>query len=116
MGDQSSVEKMRETYHQRRDYVVKSLNEIDGVTCRMPEGAFYAFPHVAELFGKSYRDREVRGSVGLCSYLLEEAHVALVPGAAFGCDEYIRLCYAADMTSIKIGLEKIQSACLNLTV
>ncbi|MDJ0985897.1 MAG: pyridoxal phosphate-dependent aminotransferase [Desulfobacterales bacterium] len=115
MGDQRSVEKMRAAYQQRRDYVVKSFNEIDGVTCRMPEGAFYAFPHVAELFAKSYRGRRIAGSVELCSYLLEEGHVALVPGAAFGCDEYIRLSYAADMESIRTGLNRIKQAVEKLT-
>ncbi len=115
MGDQRSVEKMRAAYQQRRDYVVKSFNEIDGVTCRMPEGAFYAFPHVAELFAKSYRGRRIAGSVELCSYLLEEGHVALVPGAAFGCDEYIRLSYAADMESIRTGLNRIKRAVEKLT-
>ena len=115
MGDQRSVEKMRAAYQQRRDYVVKSFNEIDGVTCRMPEGAFYAFPHVAELFAKSYRGCRIAGSVELCSYLLEEGHVALVPGAAFGCDEYIRLSYAADMESIRTGLNRIKRAVEKLT-
>ncbi len=115
MGDQRSVEKMRAAYQQRRDYVVRSFNEIDGVTCRMPEGAFYAFPHVAELFAKSYRGRRIAGSVELCSYLLEEGHVALVPGAAFGCDEYIRLSYAADMESIRTGLNRIKQAVEKLT-
>ena len=115
MGDQRSVEKMRAAYQQRRDYVVRSFNEIDGVTCRMPEGAFYAFPHVAELFAKSYRGRRIAGSVELCSYLLEEGHVALVPGAAFGCDEYIRLSYAADMESIRTGLNRIKRAVEKLT-
>ncbi len=115
MGDQRSVEKMRAAYQQRRDYVVKSFNEIDGVTCRMPEGAFYAFPHVAELFAKSYRGRRIAGSVELCSYLLEEGHVALVPGAAFGCDEYMRLSYAADMESIRTGLNRIKQAVEKLT-
>jgi aspartate aminotransferase len=114
-GDQRSVEKMRAAYQQRRDYVVKSFNEIDGVTCRMPEGAFYAFPRVAELFGKSYGNQNVSGSVELCTYLLEEAHVALVPGAAFGCDDYIRLSYAAGMESIELGLDRIRQAVEKLT-
>ena len=115
MGDQSSVEKMRAAYQQRRDYVVKSFNEIDGVTCRMPEGAFYVFPHVEKLFGKSHRGRKIAGSVELCSYFLDEGHVALVPGAAFGCDEYIRLSYAADMESIRTGLNRIKQAVEKLT-
>jgi aspartate aminotransferase len=115
MGDQSSVEKMRAAYQQRRDYVVESFNKMDGVTCRMPEGAFYAFPHVAQLFGKSYRGLNISGSVEFCTYLLEEAHVALVPGAAFGCDDYIRLSYAADMESIELGLDRIRQAVEKLT-
>jgi len=72
----------------------------------MPEGAFYAFSHVAALFGKSYGGQNASGSVELCTYLLEEAHVALVPGAAFGCDDYIRLSYAAGvLASLKHWLE-----------
>ena len=106
---------MRAAYQQRRDYVVKNFNEIDRVTCRMPEGAFYVFPHVGKLFGKSYKGQKIAGSVELCSYLLDEAHVALVPGAAFGCDEYIRLSYAADMESIRTGLNRIKQAIDKLT-
>lgn len=113
-GDQSVVEQMRNAYQQRRDLVVGGFNAIEGMSCRMPEGTFYAFPHVAGLFGKSHDGLKIKDSVDLCSFILDEAHVALVPGAAFGCNDFIRLSYAADMASIKDGLARIQTACRKL--
>ena len=85
----------------RRDLVVKGLNAIPGVTCRPPAGAFYAFPRVAD----RYRDGE--GSVEFTERLLEEARVAVVPGAAFGDDAHIRLSFACSRDDLRVGLERM---------
>jgi aspartate aminotransferase len=106
----ASVEHMRKEYQKRRDVMVKSLNAIEGFSCRKPEGAFYTFPRVSSLYSRAFGDRIINNSVDLCSYLLDEAHAALVPGAAFGCDDYVRLSFAADLETIKTGLERIKRA------
>lgn len=106
----ASTERMRKEFQRRRDVMVESLNAIEGFSCRKPEGAFYAFPRVSPLYSRAFGDRIIKNSVDLCSYLLDEAHAALVPGAAFGCDEYVRLSFATDLESIKTGLERIKQA------
>lgn len=106
----ASTERMRKEFQRRRDVMVESLNAIEGFSCRKPEGAFYAFPRVSSLYSRAFGDRIIKNSVDLCSYLLDEAHAALVPGAAFGCDEYVRLSFATDLESIKTGLERIKQA------
>ena len=106
----ASVEQMRREYQKRRDVVVETLNTIEGFSCRKPEGAFYVFPRVSALYSKGFGDRIIDNSVDLCSYLLDEAHAALVPGAAFGCDEYVRLSFATDLETIKTGLKRIRVA------
>ena len=106
----ASVEHMRKEYQKRRDVMVESVNAIEGFSCRNPEGAFYTFPKVSSLYSRSFGDRMINNSIDLCSYLLDEAHVALVPGAAFGCDEYIRLSFATDLESIQKGLVRIKQA------
>jgi aspartate aminotransferase len=105
-----SVEHMRKEYQKRRDVMVESLNAIEGFSCRNPEGAFYTFPKVSSLYSRTFGDRMINNSVDFCSYLLDEAHAALVPGAAFGCDEYVRLSFATDLESIKTGLDRIKQA------
>jgi len=109
-GPQHYVDHMRIKYQERRDYVVKELNSIEGITCRMPEGAFYAFPNVADLFGRKSGDVVIKNSMDFCSFVLDEARVAMVPGKAFGCDNFVRLSYAVNMQSIKNGIERIRNA------
>lgn len=106
----ASVEHMRKEYQKRRDVMVERVNAIEGFSCRNPEGAFYTFPRVSSLYSRAFGERNINNSVDLCSYLLDEAHVALVPGAAFGCDEYVRLSFATDLEAIKTGLERIKLA------
>jgi aspartate aminotransferase len=76
----------------------------------MPEGAFYAFPNVADLFGRKSGDVVIKNSMDFCSFVLDEARVAMVPGKAFGCDNFVRLSYAVNMQSIKNGIERIRNA------
>jgi aspartate aminotransferase len=109
-GPQDDVDQMKRQYQERRDYLVAALNEIEGVSCRMPEGAFYVFPDISSLFGKRADAVEIRNSIHFCSYILDEARVALVPGVAFGCDNFIRFSYATDLQSIKQAMQRIKTA------
>ncbi len=93
-GDLSAVAEMRKAFDRRRHTIVKMLNEIPGVVCPEPEGAFYAYPSVKALLGKELRGKRPETSVELASLILEEAEVALVPGEAFGTPGYFRLSYA----------------------
>jgi aspartate aminotransferase len=109
-GPQDSVKKMVEEFDRRRRYIVERLNRINGVSCMMPRGAFYAFPKVSSLYGRSFEGKVIRDSYDITGYLLEEAKVAVVPGESFGADEYIRLSYATSMENIKKGLDSIEEA------
>ena len=109
-GPQDDVETMRRAFEERRDVIVAGLSSIDGITCKKPMGAFYVFPNVAGLYGKKTpKGTVISDSQSFSQALLEEALVAVVPGAAFGSDEYVRLSYAASMENIKAGVERIRS-------
>jgi aspartate aminotransferase len=102
-GPQDSVVAMLAEYHKRRDFVVRRLREIPGVTCQEPRGAFYAYPNLKVVIGKN----GIRDSVDLCERLLGESHVAVVPGEAFGTEHHIRLSYATSMHELERGIERI---------
>jgi len=109
-GPQDFIATMNIEFDKRRKYMVERLNKIPGITCLMPVGAFYAFPNVAKLYGKSVQGKTMKNSSDLATYLLEEAKVALVSGDAFGADPYIRLSYATSMENIQKGLNRIEEA------
>ena len=109
-GNQQVIAEMVEEFQKRRDYMVSKLNDLDGVSCLKPQGAFYVFPNVASLYGLSCGDKKIQDSTTLAEYLLNEAEVAVVPGVAFGDDRYIRISYATSMELIKKGLERIRTA------
>lgn len=109
-GDQDSLPAMVDEFRKRRDVIVGLLNDIEGVTCMTPRGAFYVLPNVSQLFGKRHRGRTIRSSAELSEYLLDEADVAVVPGTPFGSDDHIRLSYATSMKNIEKGLERIRKA------
>lgn len=113
-GPQDFVVQMRNEFNSRRKYLVSALNAISGMTCGMPTGAFYAFPNTSKCYGKSVGGKTIASSNDLAVYLLEDAHVALVHGAAFGDDNYIRLSYATSLENLKKGVERIQGALLKL--
>jgi len=102
-GPQESVGIMLAEYRQRRDFVVKRLRAIPGVMCAEPRGAFYAYPNVGVALGKN----GIESTLQLCDRLLADAHVAVVPGEAFGTDRHIRISYAASMHELDRGLERI---------
>ena len=107
-GDQGCVEKMRVEYAKRRDYIVGRLRAIPGIACGEPQGAFYVFPRVSELFGKKHNGKVLQGSVSFAETLLDQAFVGTVPGSGFGADEYIRFSYATSMEKIQAGLDRFE--------
>ena len=109
-GPQDFIKTMNVEFDKRRTYMVEQLNKIPGISCLMPVGAFYAFPNVARLYGKSIRGNTMKNSSDLATYLLEEAKVALVSGDAFGADQHIRLSYATSMENIQKGINRIAKA------
>lgn len=104
--DTDEVRVMHEAYVQRRRWLVPALNAIPGFECPEPDGAFYVFPRVRQLYGKA----GIRDSQDLATYLLEKAAVAVVPGSAFGDDDCIRLSYATSLDTIKEGLRRMSAA------
>lgn len=114
-GPQDSVETMRRAFQERRDYIVKALNDIPGVTCRLPGGAFYVFPNVSQLYGHTGKlngddAQTIACSDDLAVYLLAKSGVAVVPGSGFGADSHIRLSYATSLDNIKAGVGRIAEA------
>lgn len=111
----SEVGYMVEAFAKRRQIMIDGLSAIDGFQCNQPEGAFYVFPKVDTLFGKTVGSKRIENASDLCMYFLEEAHVATVPGSAFGADEYIRLSYAASEENLKSAINRIKTAVQRLS-
>ncbi|WP_016909640.1 pyridoxal phosphate-dependent aminotransferase [Streptomyces xiaopingdaonensis] len=107
-GGLDAVAEMRTAFDRRRRTIVRMLNEIDGVLCPEPEGAFYAYPSVKALLGKEIRGRRPATSVELAALILEEAEVAVVPGEAFGTPGYLRLSYALGDEDLTEGVSRLQ--------
>ncbi|WP_244931410.1 pyridoxal phosphate-dependent aminotransferase [Nocardioides sp. W7] len=107
-GDLSAVDQMKVAFDRRRGIIVSMLNEIDGVVCPTPGGAFYAYPSVKGLLGKEYAGRTITTSAELAEYILDEAEVAIVPGEAFGSPGYLRLSYALGDDDIIEGITRLQ--------
>jgi aspartate/methionine/tyrosine aminotransferase len=107
-GDLSAVAQMREAFDRRRRTIVRMLNEIDGVVCPTPEGAFYAYPSVEGVLGRTIRGRTPTTSAELAELILDEVEVAVVPGEAFGPSGYLRLSYALGDDDLVEGVGRIQ--------
>ena len=107
-GDLSAVHKMGEAFDRRRKLIVKLLNEIPGVTCPTPTGAFYVYPSVKALLGKEIRGKRPKTSADLATLILEEAEVAAVPGEAFGPSGYLRFSYALGDEDIIEGIARVK--------
>ncbi len=114
LGPKDFTENMVKEYQQRRDYALNRLKEIPEITCHKPEGAFYVFPNVSSYFGKEYNGAYIRNSYGLANYLLREGKVVVVPGEAFGADDYIRISYTTSMENLKEGIDRIISTLAKL--
>ena len=113
-GDQAIVVKMVKEFEKRRNVIVDRLNAIPGITCMMPQGAFYVFPNIAGLLGKEHGNKVILTSADCATYLLDEANVAVIPGGEFGHDDHIRLSYATSMANIEKGLDRIREAIMKL--
>jgi aspartate/methionine/tyrosine aminotransferase len=109
------MEQMREAFEERRSIIVDGLNAIDGIRCRLPEGAFYAYPNVQGLLGREGGGKTLETDLDLAGYLLEEARCAVVPGTAFGSPGFVRMSYAASNEMIREGLERIGDAVSKLS-
>ena len=102
-GPQDSVQRMLAEYRKRRDFVVPRLRAIPGVRCAEPKGAFYAYPNIGAALGKN----SIANTMQFAERLLAEAHVAVVPGEAFGTDRHVRISYATSMKELERGLDRI---------
>ena len=110
-GRQETIEEMRREFDQRRKYMIEKLNQIKGVSCLKPAGAFYAFPNVSKILekGVKYNGKRIINSFDLADFILKEAEVALIPGSDFEAEGYLRLSYATSMEDIKEGLDRIEN-------
>ncbi len=112
---ESFTKQMVTEFDKRRRVIVEGLNKIPGVTCRMPTGAFYAFPNVHGVLGRRGSGGIVSTPTDLANYLLKEAHIAVVPGEPFGSQSHIRLSYATSMDMINKGLDRLGHALTKLS-
>ena len=106
---------MRAAFARRRTRMVNGLRSIPGVKCRMPEGAFYVFPNVEGLIGKSYKGTKITGSVQLSEILLADFKVAAVPGAPFGAEGYLRMSFVTSKANLEKGLARIRELAASLS-
>lgn len=106
-GPQEPVQEMVREFARRREYILDRLAGIPGLSCPRPGGAFYVFPSVQGLLGRSFRGRTLNNATDLAAVLLEAAGVAVVPGVAFGDDTFIRLSYATSLERLREGLDRI---------
>jgi aspartate aminotransferase len=114
-GDINPTHKMVEEYRRRRDIVYNLLKEIPGIKSHYPHGAFYFFPDVSHYYGKSDGTRKINNGDDFCLYMLEQAHVSLVPGNAFGEENCIRLSYAASEKDLREALKRIKESLAKLS-
>jgi len=114
-GPQDFPTMMKESFAKRLDTILARLREIPGVTCVTPQGAFYVFPNMSAYYGKRCNDRIIDGSVAMADYLLDEALIASVPGAAFGSDDFVRFSFATSMEIIEEGMRRLKEALAKLS-
>ena len=111
-GNQGFIKKRSKAFKERRDFVVKSLNSINGINCLTPNGAFYVFPSCKGLLNKKTK---LKTDTEFVQKLLEQCNVAVVQGSAFGLDGYFRISYATSMQNLKKAMDRIQSFCESLS-
>jgi len=113
-GPQYEVQKMVAEFQRRRNYCLMRLAAVQGLSCFKPQGAFYLFPNVKSFYDKEANGAKIRNSYGMAYYLLKEARVAIVPGDAFGADDYIRLSYATSMANLEKSMDRMVEALARL--
>jgi aspartate aminotransferase len=109
-GSQEPTQRMREEFAKRRRYIVDRLNRMPGIRCHSPEGAFYVFPNVSDLYGKRHGDTTIANSTEFSAFLLDAARIAVVPGVEFGSDQHIRISYATALDKIQQGMDRMAAA------
>ena len=107
-GGLESVYEMKKEFLKRRNYMYERINKIEGLSCRMPKGAFYIMMNIQKIKGKTIDGVKINTSDDFCTLLLEKKLVALVPGSGFGNDDFVRWSYATDMKSIEKGLDRLE--------
>jgi len=108
-GDQSCVEDMKAAFRERRDFIVKLMNDLPGVTCAVPGGAFYVFPDFSPYLGKVANGQKLKDTFDISEYILGCANVVTVPGDGFGAPGHIRFSYATSTDIIEKGIERVRS-------
>ena len=114
LASPSEVEHMRIAFHKRRDLMLKMLSKIPGIRTNTPDGAFYIFPDVSHYFGKSYGEKTISNSSEFCMYILNDAHVALVAGEAFGSPNCVRISYAASEENLIEAVKRMKKSLAKL--
>jgi len=110
-GPQESIEAMRAEFDRRRSFLVKRLNGMEGISCVDADGAFYLMPNVSSFYGKTAPDgKTIRDSFDIADYLLAEAHIAVVPGAAFEAPDNLRVSYSNSYEAIEEGMRRMEAA------
>ena len=107
-GPQDEVETMRQAFEERRNYIVERMNQISGVSCIMPEGAFYVMMNLEQLIGKTIHGVEITNDDVFADAFLKYGLVAVVPGSGFGAPNFVRWSYATSMDNIKEGLARLE--------
>jgi aspartate aminotransferase len=115
LASPTEIEHMRIAFHKRRDLMLTMLSEIPGIKTNIPDGAFYIFPDVSYYFGKSDGDKTITDSSDFCMYILNDAHVALVAGEAFGSPNCVRISYAASEENLIEAVNRIKKSLVKLS-
>ena len=110
-GDQAPIEEMRIAFEARKDYMVKTIQAIPNISCVEPKGAFYVMVDISYFKGKTIDGVKIEGSLDLAAVLIDKANIAVIPGIAFGVDDYVRLSYATSMENIEEGLRRLHDFC-----
>jgi aspartate aminotransferase len=113
-GPQDFPVMMQKAFAERLTYIMGALNEIPDLTCVAPKGAFYVFPNFAAYYGREFKGKKINNSVDMADFLLDEALIASVPGAAFGTDDFVRFSFAASMAVIEEGMRRLSKALASL--
>jgi len=113
-AESDDIKQMVDAFKYRRDLAISLLREVPGVKLNVPDGAFYLFPEVTYYYGKSFGDRIILSGSDLCDYLLDTAFVAIVPGAAFGSPDCIRISYATSEDTLREAIKRISEALAKL--
>jgi len=107
-GDSKATSDMVKEFDKRRQYIVERLNNMDGITCMLPKGAFYVFPNISGLYNRDICGQTATNSIELTNLILDKARIAFVPGECFGSDLHARISYATSMENIQEGMDRLE--------